>query len=62
MKKEYLQPQGEKSKSYKWKPTRIVSDFSIETLKARGAWCDAFQKLSIIKANLNKYTQQNCPS
>jgi hypothetical protein len=29
----------------KGKPTRITADFSIETIKVRRAWNDAFQKL-----------------
>jgi hypothetical protein len=35
-----------KQMTYKGKPIRITTDFSIETLKARRAWSEVFQELN----------------
>jgi hypothetical protein len=32
--------------TYKGKPIKITADFSMETLKARRAWCEVFQALN----------------
>jgi hypothetical protein len=36
----------EKQKTYKGKPIKITTDFSMETLKARRAWSEVFQVLN----------------
>jgi hypothetical protein len=35
-----------KQLTYKGKPIKITADFSTETLKARRAWSEVFQKLN----------------
>jgi hypothetical protein len=38
--------------TYKGKPIKITADFSTETLKARRAWSEVFQKLNENNFNL----------
>jgi hypothetical protein len=46
--------------TYKGKPIRIASDFSMETLKGKRAWTDGLHRLlEITDASPKYYTQQN---
>jgi hypothetical protein len=45
--------------TYKGKPIKISADFSMETLKARGAWSEVFQALNENNFNPENESKQN---
>jgi hypothetical protein len=48
-----------KQLTYKGKPNKVTTDFSMETLKARRAWSEVFRALSEITSTPDYSTQQN---
>lgn len=61
--KSVLKAAGEKTTSHiEGKYIRLTADFSVETLKARRAWSNAFQVLKDYGSQIGlKYAQQNYP-